>query len=148
MDWSPDSKAAALKLVDTIYVQQLPKGDEYPPRKHWVFESDEIYQKWRWYIKGGPLPDKRENIRSMFYLEPQKLQLDIAPDRSVIVRDKTTHELVLLIIRDFTMDRELLDHVNNAIMHNLEVRQDIRVCYFYQTRLLEVGLHVLAERSW
>jgi hypothetical protein len=137
LDWSPDFKAAAIKVVDTIYLQQLPEGNEYPPRKHWVFESDEIYNKWRWYIKGGPLPDKRENIRSMHHLEPQKLQLDIGPDRSIIVRDKTTHKLVLLVFRDFTMDHELLAHVNNAIMCNLEARQDIRVCFFIRLHYLK-----------
>jgi hypothetical protein len=131
LDWSTATKATSINLITTVYLRQLPKAKEYPPRRKWVYESETIYTKWRAYIEKGKLPDKREEVRGMCRVDPTQLQLDIGPRESAIVYDNSTHKLVALVIRNFTMEPKLLAHVEVVIKHNLQVRQDIHVSHPY-----------------
>jgi hypothetical protein len=131
LNWSSDNKAKAIDRITAVYLNRLPKGKEYPPQRKWMYESDAVYAKWEWYVKEKKLPDKREVVRSMFRVDPAELQLDLGPNDSAVIYDRTTRNLVAIVIRNFTMEPELLAHVEDAIKRNLQVRKSVRVSCFY-----------------
>jgi hypothetical protein len=137
LHWSPGNKAMSISHIPTFYLQKFPKNKEYPPHRKWLYESGTIYAKWRWYIEEGPLPDKREVVRDMFHVNSKQLQLDIGPGESAVVYDDTSHNLVAFVMRNFTMEHELLAHVEDIIKQNLEVRKNMRVSRYYLLWILD-----------
>ena len=95
-------------------------------------ELDAINQKWRDYLKYDPRaqPDRRRKRQSIFRTDPSKLSLDIEADQSAVVYDVQTGELIMLVLRDFCTDPDLLSHIEGVIKQAVECRKSIRVSHF------------------
>jgi hypothetical protein len=128
LDWSSATRDSFLGATRTIY---LPKLDiPYPVAKHWICETDEVDDKWRDYLYNDPRsqPDRRRPRLPISRLDPAKLQLDIKADENALVYDKKTGELVLVVIRNFCQDPDLLAHIDGIIKQSVECRKSMRVC--------------------
>ena len=129
LNWSPATRDSFLNGVDTVYLPKL--TTPYPRMKQWICESDMIDDKWRSYLKYDPRaqPDKRQPRKSIFRLDPSKLSLDIGPDQSAIIYDGNTGELVMLVLRNFSAEPNLLLHIEGVIKQAVQCRRSIRVSY-------------------
>jgi hypothetical protein len=125
LDWTSVQKATFLSTVQVIHLSPLTAP--YPPKYHWMVESDAIADKWRYYIEEGKQPDERAPRYPLFHVDPLKLQKDVSSDESIIVFDKTTHKLEMLILRNFSNHPALLDHLGNVIRRAVEYRKSMRV---------------------
>lgn len=130
LNWSPATRDFFLKGLKTV---NLPKQKTpYPPINYWMCESDAIDQKWRDYLKYDPRaqPDRRRKRQPIFRTDPSKLSLDIEADQSAVVCDAQTGELIMLVLRDFCTDPDLLSHIEGVIKQAVECRKSMRVSHF------------------
>ena len=130
LHWSPATRDTFLEGVATILLPKL--TTPYPVTKQWMCESDVIDEKWRHYLNYDPRaqPDKRRPRQPIFRVDPSHLSLDIGPDQSAIIYDANTGELVMLILRNFCCDPDLLSHIDEIIKQAVDCRKSMRVSHF------------------
>ena len=64
-------------------------------------------------------------------LDPAKLQLDVGSDTDLIIRDKETEELVMVIIHNFTCHSGLLAYMEEVVKENLQHPKSMHVCIIF-----------------
>jgi hypothetical protein len=127
LNWTPAMRDNFLATIKSFHLPKL--QTPYPIVKHRICESDVIDSKWRDYLQNDPRaqPDKRQKRIPIFRMDPTKLQLDIEADESALVYDQSTGDLILLVLREFGDDHNLLSHIDNIIKEAVEHRKSIRV---------------------
>ena len=131
LNWSPATRDLSLKGVKTVYLPKL--RTPYPVINQWICESDAIDDKWSDYLKYDPRaqPDSRRKRQPIFRIEPSKLSLDIGADQSAIVYDATGN-LILVVLRNFCSEPDLLSHIEGIIKQAVDCRRSIRVSKLFQ----------------
>jgi hypothetical protein len=75
-------------------------------------------------------------------LDEKKLQYDVESDADVLIYDKETEELVMVILRGFTGHPELLSYLEQVVKANVEHRKHLRVCFIFNSiSFLSYSLH-------
>lgn len=130
LNWTPATRDSFLEGVETFLLSKL--TTPYPVENHWMCESDVIDEKWRHYLKHDPRaqPDKRRPRQPIFRVDPSHLSIDIASDQSAIVYDAKTGKLIILVLRNFCSDPDLLSHIEGIIKQAVEYRKSMRVSHF------------------
>ena len=127
---SPKTKQSKLEGVRTTYLPCHKKP--YPPPEKDIYETEEIAEIWRNHRYGKKHPDKRGKAHGkwpeMERLDEKKLALTVEAEDSVIVRDEKTHQIVAVVLRNFTGDEEVLEWVSSVADENVGIRRGIRVC--------------------
>ena len=80
-----------------------------------------------------PHPDPRggRTWKPFHKLNPAKLQYTVQANKSVIIRDSSTGEIISVVIQNFcNSNRRLLDWMNEVIMENNDVRRSVQVSPF------------------
>ena len=62
---------------------------------------------------------------------PAKLQFDADLNTSVMVYDKATKKLVMVVLCNFTGNEDLLSYLGEVVKVNLEHRKNMRVCIMF-----------------
>ena len=132
LNWDDIDRDAFLCRIRVVSLSKL--RFPYPPRYHWMVESDEIDDKWREHIEKGRQPDKRRRRYPLFRVDPSQLQLDVSPDESVLVYDKD--ELVLAVIRNFCGHPGLLSCIDSIIKRAVDHQKNVRVSTLSKLQLI------------
>jgi hypothetical protein len=130
LNWSSATRDLFLKGVKTVYLRK--RQTPYPPINHWICESEVIDDKWSDYLKYDrrALPDVRGKRPPIFHIDPSLLSLDIGLDDSQVVYDAHTGDLIMLVIRNFSGDPDLLSHIEGIIKQAVMCRRSMRVSHF------------------
>ena len=108
----------------------------YPPVGHWVYESDEIRDRWIYWITKALQADLRKKCLPMLKLDIGKLAHDIGEDTSMIFWNKDG-TLVGLVIRNFCESNEVLVWLDAIIERATSRRKSIQVhLYFASAKYL------------
>ena len=123
----------------------------YPPLDKDIYETDEIKAIWEEHRKNKKHPDPRGKFKGswpeMERLDESQLQLTIGPDESMIVKDIDTKQIVIIVLRNFMRDEEVLSWTNGVVDENVGIRRGIRVCALTKISNLIINLALIAGRS-
>ena len=123
----------------------LPKlSVAYPPRNHWVTESQAIWDMWKYDLSHGTLHDKRTGYHEMHLLVHAQLAADILPDEDVFIYNSETRALVCAIIRNFCPLTGPLKWVDYIAQEALHYRKPTRVCGLPIMRVCNADEHMFA----
>ena len=127
LDSSPDSRDAFLGAIKIFCISQL--GTPYPSVKHGICETDDIDHKWHNFLYNDPKahPNLHCPRLPILCLDLTKLQLDIKADEDALVYDETSNELLMVVIRNFSRDPNLLKHIEGIIKQSVDCWRSIRV---------------------
>lgn len=132
---SPKARGQKLAGIPTVNLPKL--QEEYPPAGKDIYESEAIHQIWKNYRKTKPYPDSRGDWKPYYKLDPTRLQYTVEEDKSVIIRDSKSGEIVCMVIQNFSNNEGgILEWVNGVIKKNTEVRKSVRVSFFLRIILL------------
>jgi hypothetical protein len=112
--------------IPTYKVSALSKP--YPPIGHWMYESDEIADLWRYHLEKGKQPDARIKRKPLMYLDPEKLVHDLKPDQSGLFFGEDG-DVDCYVLRNFCKDNRVLVSVDNTIKENVGAKKSIRVSF-------------------
>lgn len=98
----------------------------YPPPRRWIVENQSIWDLWTYQINRAPQPDVRISRKSMFLVDPAKLDYDIGPEESAIFEDENG-EVVAMVISDFCKCPKVLHWVNEIVLLNVALEKNVRV---------------------
>jgi hypothetical protein len=117
----------------------------YPPSGHDIYETATAQQIWKEYQETAPCPDPRggKTWKSFHKLNPQKLQYIVKENKSIIIWDIATNEIICVVTQNFTNNnRRLLDWINGVIMENNGVCQSVWVGCFSKPCLCWLSQYV------
>ena len=131
LNWKAKGKRAACQntrfsSARNIYVSRL--DTPYPPRNHWVVESQAILDLWKHELCHGKLHDKRTKRHPIHFLDSAKLAANIGPTEDAFIYDAATRELICAVIRNFSSLAGPLDWVDFIVQEALAYRKPTRVC--------------------
>ncbi|KAF8809192.1 hypothetical protein BYT27DRAFT_6525953 [Phlegmacium glaucopus] len=112
LNWEAARRDEYLSGIPTTIIPAL--STPYPPLAHWVFESDEIKEKWEYWISKAPQADARKKRLPMLRLDPGKLACDLSSDTSMIFQ-KEDGQLAGLVLRNFCPDSHTLSWLDDVI---------------------------------
>lgn len=136
LNWSPATRDHFIANTRTFFLTKL--STPYPIVQQWICETDSINSKWADYLQNDPKaqPDRRRPRLPIFHMNPAKLQLDIETDKNALVYDRNSGELIMLVIRNFCSEPNLLSHIDDVIKQAVDYRRSMRVCHFNQFLML------------
>lgn len=113
--------------IPVYFVQSYAKDSAYPPVGEWIAETEEIREIWHHRVAVAPLPDSRQARHPMHLLDLSRLEFNLEPHSSAIFKDAVTHEVVMVVMRDFCRDKGVLDWISNVVLENIKVQRNICV---------------------
>ncbi|KAF8326288.1 hypothetical protein F5887DRAFT_1084600 [Amanita rubescens] len=129
LNWKSERQEVArnqhLDRIGEVLLERL--KIPYPPMNHWVVESPEIGDMWYKHIYESPQPDDRLARHPFHYLDPAKLKLIVDPEKSVIIRDKRTKELALVVIRNACPDESAPIAIDAVVSDAVNLKKSIRL---------------------
>jgi hypothetical protein len=126
LNCSPDMRDEFLDSIEHIQLSKL--STPYPPPDTWMVESDAIDNQWRAHINTrATAADRRHKVREIFRVDPKELQYDAGSNKSMIISDRDSGELLLITIRNFSNHPDLLSHCENVIKRAVDYRKSVRV---------------------
>ncbi len=131
LQWSPAARNGFWNSIRVVKLSKL--VTPYPPVGHWICETDPIDAKWRKYLEEDPRaqPDRRRPRLPLSRIDVHMLRCDIRAGESVIIIDKDTGELVMVVFRSFSNHPGLLAHIDGVIKRAVEYHKSMRVSDFY-----------------
>lgn len=107
-------------VVKQVYLKRLKVP--YPPKGHFVAETQEIMNFWANHLKNSPLSEPRENRgkqRPVMLLDPDQLQYIVASGESVEFYDIDTQKFVGAVYEGVVLNEEELKYLDStATMYN------------------------------
>ena len=90
-------------------------------------ESKEIHNLWYKHIYYGKQADQCLKQHPFHTLAPENLQLSVGPATSIIVRDKKTNEIVLVVMRKACKNEGAVLSVDATVADATKLKKSIRV---------------------
>ena len=93
----------------------------------WIVDSTEIWNLWYDHMHKGRQPDHRLKKHPFRLLEPAKIVKYVGPATSIIIRDKKTHEIVLVVMRDACKDEGAVVAVDATVLDATKKKKSVKV---------------------
>jgi hypothetical protein len=116
-------------FLDNIPVYQIDMDNltsAYPMPGRWYAPSGASRQRWAAHFRRYR-PDKRKPIRAVDVFDLIQLHRVIEKDESAVFVDKNIQQPLLIVIRDWVRDPELVEFFNSVSEGNVAVRRNVRV---------------------
>lgn len=129
---NPDQMIYSSPAVAKISMRRLRVA--YPPKGKWVCESEDIHDLWHYHLRYDPKADARLPRHEPVVIDHSKLKKIVAADESCIIRDeKNPDDIVLIVLRDFVTDMDVLPWLDEIIGEATSTRRNIRVgCFVFR----------------
>jgi hypothetical protein len=141
----PKTRGCKLANIPTIKISELEKV--YPPSGHDIYETLATKYIWEKYQKTTPYPDPREGRtwKPFHEFNPRKLQYVVQENKSVVIHNSATRELIGVVIWNFSNNnRRVLEWINGIIMENNDLWRSVWVGFFSKSCLGELSQFFLA----
>lgn len=121
-------KAAASMFANLkkITLTTYSEDEAYPPLGHWVYETDEIGQRWQAHLTSGPRPDKRKPYLPMVKVDEACLEHDIGINEGGAFFNEKG-KLVGIACRKFCPNESVLAPLDDTIQEAVSTRRNARV---------------------
>jgi hypothetical protein len=108
-----------------IYLPRLPKP--YPPRGHWVVDTEHIKKLWTPELVHGALHDKRTKRHPIEVLDHTRLALNLLPGEEIFIHNAANGSLACIIMRNFASLPSPLAWVDYIVQELVTYRHPARV---------------------
>jgi hypothetical protein len=126
LDWSADRRDQFLSSLPNLQLPKLKKP--WPPKNVWLSESTDTAHLWRSHFQHGRLHDKRTKRKPVIVSTKDSSWVKIIrADESAIVRDAASGKIILIVIRNFCGNQEVLDWVNDIVQATLDIKKSVRL---------------------
>jgi hypothetical protein len=127
LDQKPHEREEILQSINTIRMRK--SKTPFPPKRQWLSESPEITQLWREQLTVGKLHDKRQSRYPIVTARPNNKDWRrvVKSDEDIIVRDAESNEIVLLVMRNFCGDPEVLEWADGVVQTGVATKKSVRL---------------------
>lgn len=115
-----------LEGISIFHVDRLPKGEEYPPRNHWIVYTKANENRWRKHFHNYR-PDRRLKEAPFHILNRKRLKWICKANESAIYIDSSTGLVVLVVIREWIRNQWVLRILDFTVRDTILPRTNIRV---------------------
>ncbi|KAJ3547346.1 hypothetical protein NMY22_g1689 [Coprinellus aureogranulatus] len=122
---SPQRFAILLGIAH-LGVRRLPKGQEKPPRGHWLAPDEAVLQCHDSYLSYRELADKREKRYPIIQVDSSQLFV-IPEELSCCLYDLDTNKLILVVIRNFGGSRFVCSWAGRLARWGATTRRNLRL---------------------
>jgi hypothetical protein len=122
-----DERDEILRNIETIFLQK--SRGPFPPSQNWISESAENAARWRAHLATVRRHDDRRARYPVMTIPPadQRWKRVVRANEDIIVRDKDTGEIVLLVMRNFCGDKDVLEWANSLVEVGVSTKKSIRL---------------------
>jgi len=103
----------------------------YPPIDTWMAESQETLNLWSDMINRKKRHDNRPKPRILMDVVDRTQVFTVPADRSMIIRDRLTGKIVMVVIRNFVGDSTLLKYIDTIVQASVDFRKSTRVSVMF-----------------
>jgi len=136
LNWKSTKRAArqAARFASAahIYIPRL--HDPYPPRGHWVADSQLIRSCWEYELQCVRLHDKRTGRHPMHIIDYTRLAINVLPGQDVFIYDAATRALICVVVRNFSFLPDPLAWADYIVQEAVDYRLPTRVCCSTSTK--------------
>ncbi|KAF8315567.1 hypothetical protein F5887DRAFT_1072859 [Amanita rubescens] len=129
LNWKSTKRAArqAARFASAahIYIPRL--HDPYPPRGHWVADSQLIRSCWEYELQCGRLHDKRTGRHPMHIIDYTRLAINVLPGQDVFIYDAATRALICVVVRNFSCLPDPLAWADYIVQEAVDYRLPTRL---------------------
>jgi hypothetical protein len=93
----------------------------------WIVDSTEIWDLWHDHMHKGRQPDCHLKKHPFHLLESAKIVKYVGPTTSIIIRDKKTGKIVLVVMRDACKDDGAVVAVDATVEDATKKKKSVRV---------------------
>jgi len=94
-------------------------------------ESQETLDLWHDMITRKKRHDNRPRPRLLMDVVDRTQVLTVPANKSMIIRDRVTHEIVMVVIRNFVGDSTLVKYIDSIVQASVDFRKSIRVSVIF-----------------
>jgi hypothetical protein len=126
LNWSADRRDQFLSSLPSLQLPKLQKP--WPPKDVWLSESTDTAHLWRRHFQHARLHDKRTKRKPVIVATTDRPWTKIIrADENAIVRDAASGKIILIVIRNFCGNQEVLDWASDIVQDTLDIKKSVRL---------------------
>ncbi|XP_006454211.1 hypothetical protein AGABI2DRAFT_61502 [Agaricus bisporus var. bisporus H97] len=124
LHWSPQKIEDWNNQLPVERLEEL--KNPYPPPGKFVCEDDNIRQLWHRRIMEAKQADKRLKRCEPLVIDSKELVRTVGVSENLVVRDSLTGEIVLMVVRQFCRDIDIIAWMEDIVVEAVDICRNIR----------------------
>ncbi|KAJ3559157.1 hypothetical protein NP233_g11335 [Leucocoprinus birnbaumii] len=124
LDWTPEIAAGWFQALPNIHLPKL--KTPYPPAGKFICEDEAIKKLWYPRLMEAKQADKRLKRCEPLVIDQTKLVRTVEAGESIVVRDCKTNEIVLMVVRNFCGDIDVLEWMGRIVAEAVRICRNVR----------------------